>query len=39
VQMCAKDIRLFFMIEGIGFKVMAEKLISNGAKYGNVEWM
>ena len=33
VQMCAKDVRPFSMIDGTSFKAMAEKLICTGAKY------
>ena len=35
-NMCAIDIRPFSIVEGIGFRKFAEKLIAIGAKYGNV---
>jgi len=34
LQMCAKDVMPFSMIDGTSFKAMAEKLICTGAKYG-----
>jgi hypothetical protein len=36
VRMCAVDIRPFSVIEGEGFKHLADKLIQIGAKYGPV---
>ena len=35
-NLCAIDIRPFSIIEGIGFRKFAEKLIAIGAKHGNV---
>ena len=35
-NMCATDIRPFSIVEGVGFRRFAEKLISIGAKHGNV---
>lgn len=37
MEMCTRDIRQFSILEGAGFKLLAEKLISLGAKYGNVD--
>lgn len=37
VEICAKDIRPFSIVEGAGFKLLQEKLVSLGAKYGNVD--
>lgn len=36
VHMCATDIRPFSVVDGNGFKAVAQKLISIGAHYGNV---
>ena len=36
VKTCARDIHLFKFEEGKGFAQLADKLISIGAKYGNV---
>jgi len=36
VHMCATDIRPFSIVDGGGFKKVAQKLISIGAQYGNV---
>lgn len=36
VKTCARDIRPFKFVEGEGFAQLADKLISIGAKYGNV---
>jgi len=36
VRFCAKDIRPFSTVEGRGFIELAGKLISIGAKYGNL---
>lgn len=36
VTMCATDIRPFSVVEGCGFKTVAQKLIAVGAQYGNV---
>jgi len=35
--MCATDIRPFSIVDGAGFKKVAQKLISLGAQYGNVK--
>ena len=35
-NMCATDIRSFSIVEGVGLRKFAEKLISIGAKHGNV---
>jgi hypothetical protein len=35
-NMCAIDIRPFAIVEGIGFRKLAEKLIAIGAKHGNL---
>jgi len=37
VDMCAKDIRPFSIVEGVGFKALAAKLVSIGAKYGTLD--
>ena len=36
VKMCTTDIRPFSIVDGEGFKAVAQKLISIGAQYGNV---
>lgn len=36
VTMCARDIRPFRFVEGDGFRLLADKLIGIGAKYGAV---
>jgi len=36
VAMCATDIRPFSIVDGHGFRNVAEKLIAVGAQYGNV---
>jgi len=37
VLMCATDIRPFSIVDGAGFKKVAQKLIALGAQYGNVK--
>ena len=37
VNMCTKDIRPFTVVDGIGFKALATKLVALGAKHGNID--
>ena len=37
VRMCAVDTRPFSVIEGVGFKQLADNFIQIGAKYGPVQ--